>query len=110
MSFTRSATRELRQRVRRTWGPTATSWPHRICTLDTLMAELLHDVLQHGLVTWPGGHTEPDVHDSWKALVPYGFAQLEYGARLGDGALVVAAISRTPRRPSHRARSGSAAT
>ena len=30
VSFTRSATRELRGRVQRTWGSTALRWPHRI--------------------------------------------------------------------------------
>jgi DNA helicase II / ATP-dependent DNA helicase PcrA len=37
VSFTRSATWELRQRVRRSWGPSAVRWPHRVITLDTLI-------------------------------------------------------------------------
>lgn len=88
VSFTRSATRELRDRVRRTWGPTATGWPHQICTLDTLIAGLLQDVLQAGLIAWPGGHTGLDIHDSWKALVHTGFAKTEYGAALQPDATV----------------------
>jgi DNA helicase-2/ATP-dependent DNA helicase PcrA len=98
VSFTRSATRELRDRVRRTWGPTATDWPHQICTLDTLMADLLHDVLRAGLITWPGGHTHLDIHDSWKALVNTGFAKTEYGAALQpDGNVDVKVVDRHER-------------
>lgn len=78
VSFTRSATWELHQRVRRSWGPTALTWPHRICTLDTLVYDLLQDLLLCGLVRWPGGHKALEVHDSWKVLVRYGFMNLEW--------------------------------
>jgi len=81
VSFTRSATWELRQRVRRSWGPTALAWPHRICTLDTLVCDLLQDLLLAKLVRWPGGHTALDVHDSWKVLVRYGYAAGMGGGR-----------------------------
>jgi len=88
VSFTRSATAELRHRVRRSWGPSALTWPHRICTLDTLVYDLLRDLLVAGLVTWPGGHIELDVKDSWKALVRHGFATRQWGADV-DGSGVV---------------------
>lgn len=78
VSFTRSATWELHQRVRRSWGPTALTWPHRICTLDTLVYDLLQDLLLCGLVRWPGGHTALEVHDSWKVLVRYANMNLEW--------------------------------
>ena len=64
VSFTRAATWNLWHRVRRTWGPSAVAWPHRIVTLDTIMEELLKDLLRCGLVRWPGGHTELKVEDS----------------------------------------------
>ncbi|WNV90374.1 UvrD-helicase domain-containing protein [Umezawaea sp. Da 62-37] len=68
VSFTRAATWALKQRVRRIWGPAALTWPHRIVTLDTIMCELLHDLLRAGLLRWPNGHTELTVIDSWNAL------------------------------------------
>jgi DNA helicase-2/ATP-dependent DNA helicase PcrA len=37
VSFTRSATAELGQRIRRRWGPSALAWPHRVVTLDTVL-------------------------------------------------------------------------
>src|SRR2546425_9081985 len=37
VSFTRSATEEIRSRVSRQWGPSALTWPHRIVTLDTIL-------------------------------------------------------------------------
>jgi DNA helicase-2/ATP-dependent DNA helicase PcrA len=69
VSFTRSATRELKGRVHRSWGPSALVHPHRIVTLDTVVCELLTRLLAAGLVHWPGGHRSLEVHDSWKTLV-----------------------------------------
>lgn len=72
VSFTRAATYNLRRRVQRLWGREALRWPHRIVTLDTIMADLLHDLLREGLVEWPGssklwpdGNIALDVRDSW---------------------------------------------
>ena len=72
VSFTRSATYNLLRRVQRLWGPDALAWPHRIVTLDTIMSDLLHDLLRHGLVEWPAsttlwpdGNVQLDVRDSW---------------------------------------------
>lgn len=77
VSFTRAATRTLHHRVRRLWGDAATAWPHRVVTLDTLMSDLLHDLLRSGLLTWPGapqtgtaGQGELDVQDSWAVFMP----------------------------------------
>lgn len=77
VSFTRAATRTLQHRVRRLWGEAATTWPHRVVTLDTIMSDVLHDLLRSGLLTWPGapqtgpgGQGELDVHDSWAAFMP----------------------------------------
>jgi DNA helicase-2/ATP-dependent DNA helicase PcrA len=88
VSFTRSATAELRHRVRRSWGPAALTWPHRICTLDTLVYDLLRDLLAGKLLTWPGGHVELDVKDSWKALVRHGFATRDWGADVDANGIV----------------------
>lgn len=75
VSFTRAATRNLRRRVQRLWGPSALAWPHRIVTLDTVMSDLVHDLLRSGLLRWPGqtslwpdDRVTLDVHDSWAAF------------------------------------------
>jgi ATP-dependent DNA helicase UvrD/PcrA len=68
VSFTRSATYELHARVRRVWGPRSLDWPNRIITIDTLLVELLHELLRSGRIGWPGGHTELVVEDSWRAI------------------------------------------
>jgi DNA helicase-2/ATP-dependent DNA helicase PcrA len=68
VSFTRSATRNLTRRVQRLWGPSAMAWPHRVVTLDTVMCDLVHDLLRAGLLHWPNGHTTLDVHDSWASF------------------------------------------
>jgi DNA helicase-2/ATP-dependent DNA helicase PcrA len=72
VSFTRAATYTLARRVQRLWGPDALRWPHRIITLDTIMCDLLHDLLQAGLLVWPNtpelwpdGQVALIVHDSW---------------------------------------------
>lgn len=72
VSFTRAATYNLRRRVQRLWGTEALAWPHRIVTLDTIMSDLLHDLLRQGLVEWPDaktlwpdGNVTLDIRDSW---------------------------------------------
>ncbi|MCX5203201.1 UvrD-helicase domain-containing protein [Streptomyces sp. NBC_00237] len=70
VSFTRSATEELRTRVTRQWGSASLRWPHRIVTLDTLLCDLLLHLLNEGVLHWPGGHTELDVLDSWRTALP----------------------------------------
>ncbi|WP_405056828.1 UvrD-helicase domain-containing protein [Kribbella sp. NBC_01505] len=74
VSFTRAATYNLRRRVQRLWGTDALTWPHRIVTLDTIMSDLLHDLLRQGLIEWPDtkalwpdGDIRLDVRDSWAA-------------------------------------------
>ncbi|MBC2644773.1 MULTISPECIES: UvrD-helicase domain-containing protein [unclassified Rhodococcus (in: high G+C Gram-positive bacteria)] len=74
VSFTRAATYTLRRRVQRLWGPGAMTWPHRIVTLDTIMSDLLHDLLRLKLVVWPNadvlwpdGQVLLDVCDSWSS-------------------------------------------
>jgi DNA helicase II / ATP-dependent DNA helicase PcrA len=71
VSFTRSATWELRQRVRQSWGPSALNWPHHVLTLDTLIYSLLEYLLETGQIGWPGGHRRLDVRDSWKVIAEY---------------------------------------
>lgn len=65
VSFTRSATSELRRRVLRRWGPAATAWPHRIETIDSFMRRVLEFLLRDGSLGWPGGHTELEILDDW---------------------------------------------
>ncbi|MET8081987.1 UvrD-helicase domain-containing protein [Streptomyces sp. NPDC005303] len=70
VSFTRSATEELRTRVARQWGSASLRWPHRVVTLDSLLCDLLFHLLNEGVLHWPGGHTELDVLDSWRTVLP----------------------------------------
>jgi DNA helicase-2/ATP-dependent DNA helicase PcrA len=72
VSFTRAATYNLRRRVQRLWGSGALMWPHRIVTLDTIMCDLLHDLLRVQMLAWPNtqalwpdGNIVLDVRDSW---------------------------------------------
>ena len=82
MSFTRSATWNLWRRVERIWGPAAVVWPHRIVTLDTVMCDLLHDLLRCGMVHWPHGHQTLDVHDSWAAFSGSVWTRADYQVKL----------------------------
>jgi DNA helicase-2/ATP-dependent DNA helicase PcrA len=68
MSFTRSATTELRQRIQRFWGSSALTWPHRVVTVDTIVYDLLQHLLRRGLINWPGGHNRLEVRDSWASI------------------------------------------
>ncbi|MFJ6569843.1 UvrD-helicase domain-containing protein [Streptomyces sp. NPDC091292] len=70
VSFTRSATEEIRSRVLRRWGPSALASPHRIVTLDTVLYDLLTHLLQAGLLQWPGSHQELEVLDTWRTHLP----------------------------------------
>lgn len=82
VSFTRSATRTLVRRIQRLWGPHAIRWPHRVITLDTIIVDLLHDLLRAELLVWPGGHTELDVEDSWASYGTRNRSFLRYELRL----------------------------
>lgn len=82
VSFTRAATSTLRRRVQRLWGPAATTPPHRIVTLDTLIGDLLHDLLRDDMIRWPNQHTELDVHDSWSTFSGSTFNRTNYKVRL----------------------------
>lgn len=70
ISFTRSATEEMRSRVLRHWGPSALAWPHRVVTLDTVLYGLLAHLLQIGVLQWPEGHRELEVLDTWRTTLP----------------------------------------
>jgi len=90
VSFTRSATWSLWRRVQRIWGPSAVVWPHRIVTLDTIMSDLLHDLLGCGLLKWPGGHTTLSVHDSWTSFSSTFRTRTAYGLRISNGHVEIA--------------------
>lgn len=89
VSFTRSATRTLRRRVQRLWGPAALTWPHRIVTLDTIMCELVHDLLASGLLHWPNGHLILDVKDSWASFSGATWNRTTYSIGVNNGHVVV---------------------
>jgi len=89
VSFTRSATAELRERVRRLYGRTAAQRPHRIATLDTLIYDLLQVLLARGHVVWPGGHKELEVVDNWRALVDAPYSVWQPAVRLDGNRVLV---------------------
>lgn len=68
LSFTRAATRELRWRIRRRWGPSALAWPHQVTTLDSLHVELVEALLRAGALRWPTEATALVVEDSWRGF------------------------------------------
>ena len=70
VSFTRSATAELHDRVLSQWGTSALTWPHRIVTLDTIVYDLLTHLLHTGHVLWPTGRHDLTVIDQWRVLLP----------------------------------------
>ncbi|MBT1098083.1 UvrD-helicase domain-containing protein [Streptomyces sp. Tu102] len=69
VSFTRSATAELRDRVLSQWGTAALAWPHRIVTLDTIVCDLLVHLLDTEHVRWPAGHRQLTVVDHWRVCL-----------------------------------------
>ncbi|MYS23592.1 DNA helicase-2 / ATP-dependent DNA helicase PcrA [Streptomyces sp. DvalAA-14] len=90
VSFTRSATAELRARVRATWGRAAINPPHRIVTLDTVIYDLLAHLLHTKALQWPGGHTDLEVLDTWKAHYATRYTAREPVVELKDRQIVTA--------------------
>lgn len=90
VSFTRSATAELRARVRAAWGRSAINPPHRIVTLDTVVYDLLAHLLRTNTLQWPGGHTELEVLDTWKAHYPTRYTAREPVVELEGRQIVTA--------------------
>jgi DNA helicase II / ATP-dependent DNA helicase PcrA len=66
VSFARSATQELRQRIQGRWGTRALEWPNEVMTLDSLHCELVRHLLTSGALHCPGGHSELTVLDTWR--------------------------------------------
>ena len=88
VSFTRAATWNLWRRVQRVWGPAALAWPHRIVTLDTIMWDLVHDLLSQQLITWPNRHQQLEVHDSWTAFSGTTWTRTAYALRVTPDGVV----------------------
>lgn len=99
ISFTRSATAELRVRVRGAWGPTATQWPHRIATIDFLMRRLVRALLTGGHIEWPGSKVEIEVVDDWRSVAPVFWTAGKARFGLNDRQVIVRSVnaSRRPR-------------
>ncbi|MFE4827726.1 UvrD-helicase domain-containing protein [Streptomyces sp. NPDC056672] len=93
VSFTRSATEELRTRVIRHWGPSSITWPHRIVTLDTLLCDLLFHLLHAGVLRWPGGHTELEVLDTWRTALPTKPSRVRPVLQVDNGQVVVRTVN-----------------
>lgn len=97
VSFTRAATRTLRRRVQRLWGPSAARWPHRIETLDTMIVGLVHEMLAQGLLVWPKQHLELDVRDSWAAFLSTQRHRTFYDLQLRSNHIQIVVGFRGPR-------------
>lgn len=101
-SFTRAATREIHNRIARTWGLAALQWPHRVSTVDALIVDFVHGLLRTGALQWPGGHRTIEVHDTWYALTNPRWERREHVVTLTADAINVnvvwrsAAASRPP--------------
>jgi hypothetical protein len=102
VSFTRSATAELRDRVLRRWGRSVLDWPHRVVTLDTIVCELLTHLLHTGHVRWPADHRELTVVDHWRVLLPTRWSDWEPTVVLRTGQVVAQTVRRASKanRPS----------
>ncbi|MGW4890925.1 UvrD-helicase domain-containing protein [Kitasatospora sp. NPDC004240] len=100
VSFTRSATSELRARVLATWGRAAINPPHRIVTLDTIIYDLLAHLLRSKTLYWPSGHTDLEVLDTWKAHYVTRYTTREPVVEL-DSDHVVTAYTYRPSRGNH---------
>jgi DNA helicase-2/ATP-dependent DNA helicase PcrA len=94
VSFTRSATAELRDRVLSQWGPDALAWPHRIVTLDTIVCDLLTHLLHTGHVRWPAGHRDLTVIDHWRVLLSTQWTDREPTVALETGQVVTQVVRR----------------
>lgn len=92
VSFTRAATQTLVRRIRRLWGSHAIRWPHRVITLDTIMVDLLQDLLRVKLLLWPDGHTTLDVEDSWASYGTRVRVYFEYQLWLSGADIKIRAI------------------
>ena len=98
VSFTRAATYNLRRRVKCLWGTEALAWPHRIVTLDTIMSDLLHDLMRQGLIRWPDANTlwpdgqvDLDIRDSWASCGGTSSTRSIYWLELHGNAVVIKA-------------------
>jgi DNA helicase-2/ATP-dependent DNA helicase PcrA len=94
VSFTRAATYNLIRRVQRLWGASAVVWPHRVVTLDTIMCDLLHDLLRADLLRWPNGHTTLDVHDSWASFTGKVWNRTGYTLAIADKSIRIDRVFR----------------
>lgn len=95
VSFTRAATKELRERVLSSWGPTAVRGAHHIVTLDALVYDLFHDLLAAELLHWPSGHTQLEVLDTWALKLEFFATTLGSALELDDDRVVVKKIRTT---------------
>jgi DNA helicase II / ATP-dependent DNA helicase PcrA len=94
VSFTRAATWELRQRILRAWGPGALCHPNRVVTIDTLLLDLLHHLLRRAELTWPGGHTNLHVLDSWNTALRHAFTSQKQTLVLNGRKLITTQVRR----------------
>lgn len=98
LSFTKAATGELRRRILRTWGPGALRHPNRVVTIDTLLLDLLHHLLEHTDLTWPGGHIRLDVRDSWNTALAHTYTEQKQTLVLDGRQLIPSVTEEPPRR------------
>lgn len=71
LSFTRAAVSELAGRITRRWGAACLDFPHGVLTFDALHCVLMEQLLDAGLVKWPGGYKRLDVRDDYRGFPGY---------------------------------------
>ena len=74
LSFTKSATSELRSRINTRWGSGITTFPQCVSTFDEFHVRLFQWLLDQSLVSWPNrGSSNPSikVHDDYSGFKGY---------------------------------------
>ncbi len=67
VSFTRSASNEMKERIFKRWGSSSLAWPHKVGTIDFLFRTIISQLIRKGVLVWPGGGVpELQVLDHWR--------------------------------------------
>ncbi|MBN9109940.1 MAG: ATP-dependent helicase [Pseudonocardia sp.] len=66
LSFTRSATAELRKRISKRWGSHALAWPHTVQTIDAAYCEVVEFLINSQSIHWLNLVEKLTVLDTWR--------------------------------------------
>lgn len=68
LSFTRAAAGVLSRRIEQRWGSQCLTFPHKVMTFDQLHVQLLHVLLNRGIINWPNELTQIEVVDDYRGF------------------------------------------